>query len=316
MGELNNRHTKILDADEYKSLKGLYPKSGGSRDAWYNELNNEKSQLRYLNLWVDTQSAANSSVSNGENNIRKEILIKGKVAYLSISSLDNNDEDMKVIKPFLKEIKDYDALIIDIRGNGGGDSRYWHDGLVPLIINKPLTNKEYYVYRGGEFSTKFIKCVLGDYYNEIEPIGNINKIGLKNLPPEINKDFKYYIDNTDVIKPKDSIGFKGKIYMLVDHGVYSSAEMFATFAKHTGFATIVGEKTGGDGIGNDPLLCSLPNSGYILKFSYVMGLTSDGSSDEEFKTEPDIKVDDAAKNSNLDNDKTIQTVLEPVKNFV
>ena len=35
------------------------------------------------------------------------------------------DEDMKIIKPYLEQIKNYNALIIDIRGNGGGDNEYW-----------------------------------------------------------------------------------------------------------------------------------------------------------------------------------------------
>ena len=34
----------------------------------------------------------------------------------------------------------------------------------------------------------------------------------------------------------------------------------AMFSKHSGFATLVGRKTGGDGIGTDPVYIILPNS--------------------------------------------------------
>lgn len=77
----------------------------------------------------------------------------------------------------------------------------------------------------------------------------------------------------------------------------------------TGFATLVGERTGGDGMGDDPAICVLPNSGYLFRFTKEMGLTSDGTSNFEHKTEPDIKVS-AKVNSNLSNDEAVQVVLK------
>lgn len=78
--------------------------------------------------------------------------------------------------------------------------------------------------------------------------------------------------------------------MLVDGDVYSSAEAWAVFAKSTGWATLVGERTGGDGIGIDPLIASLPHSGYAFRLPAVMGLTSLGVINEERQTEPDMEV--------------------------
>lgn len=57
----------------------------------------------------------------------------------------------------------------------------------------------------------------------------------------------------------------------------------------------------------------LPNSGYIFRFTGEMGLTSDGTCNEEFKTEPDIKVY-AGRGSTLMNDQAIQKVIEFEKN--
>ncbi|MNI63496.1 hypothetical protein D3C73_1188710 [compost metagenome] len=53
----------------------------------------------------------------------------------------------------------------------------------------------------------------------------------------------------------------------------------------------------------------MPNSGYVLNFSYVLGLTADGTLDEEYKTEPDVTVD-AAKNRDWYKDTAIQKALE------
>lgn len=90
------------------------------------------------------------------------------------------------------------------------------------------------------------------------------------------------------ISPLNPVGFKGRIFLLVDDKVYSSAESFAAFAKAAKWATLVGTRTGGDGIGIDPALVSLPNSGLIVRFPLEMGLNPDGSANEEFATAPDI----------------------------
>lgn len=69
---------------------------------------------------------------------------------------------------------------------------------------------------------------------------------------------------------------------------------------------------GGDGIGMDPILCVLPNSGYILRFPSIMGLNSEGICNEEFKTRPDVKIS-ASKNENLLNDECVKYVLGRIK---
>lgn len=126
--------------------------------------------------------------------------------------------------------------------------------------------------------------------------------------------FKTYSKNTDVVIPQESVGFKGKIYLLVDSSVYSASEGFAAFAKGTGFATVVGGRTGGDGLGMDPLVVALPNSGYVFRFSFEMGLNSDGSCNEEVKTVPDVEVDPDTSKPLLDQ-PAVQKVLELAKSY-
>ena len=81
---------------------------------------------------------------------------------------------------------------------------------------------------------------------------------------------------------------KGKLWMLVDGAVFSSSEYAAMMTKATGFATLVGTATGGDGIGTDPLPVVLPNSKIIVRYSEFYGVTNDGAGSQEFGTEPDI----------------------------
>ena len=306
---LNNGHTDMVDKNDYSYLKNVYKKYYQTRQPWLSQLNNPKTIERYS--YIREKENLNSSSENiNFNNVKTRNLEEGSIAYLSIHSFNtfNIEEDMKIIKPYLEEIKDYNDLIIDIRGNGGGDDRYWSDNIVPMLINKPVEEKLYSAYRGGAFIEPFLNNIIGGY-EKLEPISNIYNENLKNLPPELKEDFKYYSKDINNYEPKNSVGFKGKIYLLVDKQVFSASEAFAVFAKNTGFATLVGEKTGGDGIGSDPVVCSLPNSGYVFRFTKEMGLVSDGSCNFERKTEPDIEVL-ARINEDISKDQAIQAVLK------
>jgi C-terminal processing protease CtpA/Prc len=138
------------------------------------------------------------------------------------------------------------------------------------------------VFRDGDYIKPFLKS-RGMFAKSIDTIPD----GLK-YPDEIKSDFSAFLSSTREVSPENSVGFKGKIFLIVDDYVYSSAESFAVFAKATGLATIVGTRTGGDGIGIDPAICALPNSGLIISFPLEMGLNPDGTSNEETHTEPDI----------------------------
>lgn len=312
LNDLHNGHINMFNGDTYVMYKTLYKDfPGGAR--WYQELNKKVAIDRYKKDTTTSQSNNAPSMESYviPNNYETSIIEKGEVAYLRIGSLNssNVDEDMKGIKPFLREVKDYKTLIIDIRGNGGGDSRYWSDNLVPMLISKPYTDIQYFVYRGGKFQEKFIKSKINKDFSSLDKVSDIDKEGLKNAPPELKKEFNYYEKIQWTINPKDSIGFTGKIFLIVDNKVFSSSEMLAVFCKDTGFATIVGEKTGGDGIGNDPLLCTLPNSGYVFRFPHVLGLHMDGTCDEEFKIAPDIEAP-VNRGKSLSVDPAVKKILE------
>lgn len=314
LSELNNYHVSMLDKNFYLYAKNVFEENSKLYEPWLKQFNNPKAIARYSNISETENNLKPSSNYIIPNNVKTNILEKDKVAYLSIHSFNtfNIDGDMKIIKSYLKDIKNYKALIIDIRNNGGGDSRYWANNIVPMLINKTIDYTEYTAYRGGSFVEQFIKCRRDFGYDKLEPISNINKENLKNLPPELKKDFKYYSKDIVHYKPENSVGFKGKIYVLINSNVFSSSEAFAVFAKSTDFATLVGERTGGDGIGSDPAFCVLPNSGYIFNFSEQMGLTADGTCNFEYKTEPDIMAS-AKMDSNISNDELVQYVLKLVE---
>ncbi|MFC3747505.1 S41 family peptidase [Paenibacillus sp. GCM10012306] len=302
--QLNNGHTGLLDRAFYNQLFSIYtsPQIYGS-GPWAEVLKQPKVLSRYGQSPAAEQQRSNEqgdSVNNatdqsgangcGTGNIKKLMIQENEAAYLGIRSFDTKFMkcDATEIRNFLTQVKDYDSLIIDIRGNGGGNSSYWSNYIVPLLIQEPITYNTYYLYRGGTFADEFLNArgILS-----LEPIANIENEHLPALPPEATTLFKSYTKETNVFEPVNPVGFKGDIYLLVDNFVFSASEGFAAFAKGTDFATIIGGRTGGDGLGIDPLLVALPNSGFVFRFSFQMGLSSDGSCNEEVKTTPDVEVD-------------------------
>ena len=115
--------------------------------------------------------------------------------------------------------------------------------------------------------------------------------------------------DTNLEPNDDSIKFKGKIYLLVDRGVYSAKQnQWHLFQKESGFATLIGERTGGDGIAENPRIVALDKTGYMMRYSYSLGTTESGSVNELEQTTPDVVCDPDASGALIDQ-PCIQEVL-------
>lgn len=325
--DLNNGHVGMISREFF--IEYLFPyesnlkKIPDSKKLWQNlffeTINNPKTLRAYdlENFEFKSEDYEKNLIVEPVKNASITDIIDSKIAYIRIPKMINNLEmegDKKLIGDYLNKIKNYQALIIDIRGNGGGTTFYWSDFLVPRITNKSLTNENYMFYRKGKVTDSiraYSKKNNKEFYDEFKEIKELDIEKLPKLPHEVSKDFEYFIKNTRTIKPhKDSINFKGKIYLLVDRNVFSASEAFAVFSKNTAFATLIGEKTGGDGIGDDPWIEMLPNSGYLFRFTKELGTNIDGSANFEHKTSPDYAIKNPNFNAIFINDECIQKVIE------
>jgi len=242
--------------------------------------------------------------NNNLKNLETAILVDNKVAYLKIRRMEISEEllnqEGKEIYEFLKKIKDYPYLVIDIRGNDGGNDLYWQRNIVEPLVKEKINYSWFLITR-----TRYQNSKTLDYL----PKG-------RNYPPELTKDFGYFLEMPMTIKPKNPVGFNGKIFLLTDSGVYSAAESFASFAKATKWATLVGTPTSG-GLGLNPKFFVLLNSGLIIRYPDTMVLNSDGSIDEEVGTWPDVYVEQSYEDfmNYLKNRKNIDenNILETMK---
>lgn len=306
--DLNNGHTHIVnDENTFNFIKSVY-----SQNDWYDFWDDEKILNRYKSI--------GSNIENTKNIIeKKEVTTKdvvdGKIGYIHLPQMymvsdgiteEDITADMKILGDYIKGLENHESLIIDIRGNSGGSDDYWAN-IVSLITPKYIERKGYLAFRDNN---EVIKNYINSRGLVVNPIGNLPNKLFKNAPKEVTTDFTTFYEMPLGIEPKNTSKFKGKIYLLVDEVVYSSSESFAIFCKDTGFATLIGQRTGGDGGGVDPVIFNLKNSGLLVRMSSDMYLTSNGICNEEFKTSPDYEVYDTRRTENVKDDKCIQKVLE------
>jgi len=325
--ELNNDHTNMIDRDFFVNLliplDKIIKSKPELKNTWLNltleKIKNSKVLKRYEVEDWDFKSKYNekTNIMQPIKNVSITDIVDNKIAYIKIPRMINDlemDEDKKILNDYLPKIKNYKALVIDIRGNGGGSSYYWTHYLVPKITSKSFVYKTNIFIREGEIIQN-----IKNYYKKFnskelvnfKTFDNLDKNSMPKLPEEIFSNFKYYVEDKQNITPlKDSINFKGNIYLLVDRGSFSSSDGFANFSKNSGFATLIGEKTGGDGISSDPWIETLPNSNFLFRIAKEMGTTEEGTCNFEHKTSPDIYIDNPQSAGFFMDDKCILKVLD------
>ena len=296
---LNDPHAEVVAPDFYYSILYLYKdikEEGGEEyrtyKPWIDILLSAEGKYRdwdenFKEKYADfyqNESEEIQKQSNSDNVVAK-IIEDEKIAYLKIKSFstDSTEEIME----FLQDVKNYPYLMIDIMDNDGGYTGYW-EKIILSLINEPITIKSNYLIRGGEYS-------MEHYYSKYDSNNLIiddikNYPNYNDLPKEIKDDFKYYILEERHFPNEHSIGFKGKIFLLVNDYTFSAADNLVNVCMQIDTVTVIGCKTAGGGVGFTPLYVKLPNSGLIVRFEGELGLNEDGTSNF-MGTNPDIEIE-------------------------
>lgn len=195
------------------------------------------------------------------------------------------EKDRLQIDSFLSKIEDCRYLIIDIQKNGGGSTSYWKDNIVRHLTNDTIIYAPYVLLKGGDLNLRF-------YGKELEGAVPVQRTDqLVNIPEELLDGTFLMKPRPDTIIPVNPVPFTGEIYLLTSRRVYSSSEGFAHFCKTTQWATVAGERTGGDGIGSDPIVFVLPESGILVRCPALTGFNMEGSLNFEARTAPDVPIE-------------------------
>ncbi|WP_053405407.1 S41 family peptidase [Persicobacter sp. CCB-QB2] len=295
---MESQHTDLFPTIKRNAFLEIYKTAGEERAHWRRTLEQGNDYWSELLGVEDKPFTSKDEQPYHPESLNCAILDTGNVAVIKIRSFDTFqiEQDIERIEQFLPTIEDYPHLIIDIQDNEGGDSHYWKDHLVPLLSHEDQEYNALYAIRKSDF--------LKTYFSTID----LKKEKFKSLqhlpalPPELNaKDFDFWSESI-TIKGKRTRPYQGKIYLLVNKGVFSSAEGLAVFCKSSHWATVVGEVTAGDGAGSiDAVIQMLPNSKIMFRYTGELALNPDGSSNTQMKTTPDIVMEGKDSEDRLQN---------------
>lgn len=216
---------------------------------------------------------------------------------LTINTFDGNL--FENFKQFLQKtfeqirLEKLENLIIDIRRNGGGDTR-----LVNLFFDY-ITKKNYTLFEKVEFKIS----------PEVEREPRFADFLKSEEFVKLRKgNFVYW--NSNLQKPNNNeFSFNGKVFLLISGQTFSSASDLAAAFKCYKMGTIVGEETGGIGISYGELISvTLPNTKLIANVSSKKFVSPCGKSDLRGII-PDFKI----KQKIEDFQRNIDPVMEFVK---
>ena len=322
--DLGDGHTNLLDSEESYDMKEtfvLYNKEekGEVNVDLINYLFGIKISRFFDKAFKESRAATKNLITQ---DINKDI------AYLKIRAMidpgtDDFEEDLELLKTYLKKSKNKKALIIDLRGNGGGNSAYTDSYLYPMILGKRdfKDSHEYILFRSDEvfkydpqypeLKESIKKIKESDFKYLADNIPFLKKD--KEMMDNIRKNYTHIIFNPGLENAGefgDEYKFNGNLYLLIDEDVYSSGQIAAHFFRDNKLGTIIGEKTGGDGIGTTPAMVKLPNTKYILRFSHELGLRETKSMEESTYTIPDIEIPKKDQSEIPSNDGCVKKVIE------
>lgn len=215
------------------------------------------------------------------------------VPYLKIESfLQWDDTAQAQLEDFFSCISQEEHLIIDIRGNPGGDLA-WRRGIVPFLAQREYEFNQFWGAKSGSLNL----WVEPEFDKSRGSITRYTDDSWQKEFPYISPDtltgIDVFLKSSYTTKCTDVTDkFHGKIWVLVDKYCYSAADMFACFCKETGFATLVGAETGGNGKGATPYFMALPYSGLIVEYETYLSFNTDGTCNGIFGTLPDIVLED------------------------
>ena len=207
-----------------------------------------------------------------------------RALYLQIPSFAQEivQRDSSLIEDVLLKYPEAEHIIFDITGNSGGSDYYWMENLVAPF--------------GGSYTFSYrnffrLSDIYEDYYPDLKALP-VSELDDAPEWTELMELDHYYVSS--MVLPDDdkdsgvvAVSKNLKRWVLISPQVYSASEKFASFCKATGWATLVGTTTSGDGLGTTPVLILLPESGLLVRFSYFVGENPDGSINAVRGTRPD-----------------------------
>jgi len=230
-------------------------------------------------------------------NLSTGIIEDNTIAYINLYwmvSLSMNTsewmESRQTLFDFYYEIQDFQHLIIDIRGNGGGCRGFFPHLIMGPNITEPLSASFYWFINADERSFQRFQEEFVEWRNlSLEPISSEVIVNMPYLHEEDLEGFDYFILYQFRASPIEwNRRFNGKMWLLIDEWTASAADSATLISQQTGFATVVGQPTMGGVASISPVFFALPNTGILVRYVSIYTTDLYGRNNYEHGTSPDI----------------------------
>lgn len=246
-GESTYLKNSVIDLIEFARLYWLvYGQTDSFELALKNPQNGENSHASVSAVLASEMEEAFAKKPSLFN-LDREFYFLEKIAYLRPGIFLNKEVDLNTseqntfdkteftafIDSSFKEIKQNNAqhLIIDLRGNSGGDNSF-SDIMLAYFADKPFWFCSQFHVRTSELTKKFWEDV------ETE---NLQEMRKQILSHENGERFEAAFEN---YQPNlDSLRYTGEVYVLIDRYSFSNTVSTAAIIKDYGFGTLLGEIT-------------------------------------------------------------------------
>jgi len=180
---------------------------------------------------------------NGRNTYPVAMYLNDSTFYLRIPDF-GDDESNEVVIQHWDEIMKRPNLIIDIRNNGGGQDKYYHE-LAKIIYTKPYESKgvEWYATKGN------IKIFEDAIKNDEIEDGEEGLLWTQNLLNVMRKnvgDFvthPYSVNDNETVESDTIYPMPRNIGIIINEGNASSAEQFLLAAKESDKVILFGNSS-------------------------------------------------------------------------
>lgn len=226
-------------------------------------------------------------------------LRSNQVAYIKIPSFLRSRPYEQDALRLVHEFKDAPALIIDLRGNGGGTTPR---ELIDALMDRP--------YRSSGQATPLhvgVWKVWGGFFDEINQSKNPPRdayYGYMEAMKDLSHQGMFFQPGLPV-KPQNPT-FKGKVIILIDRFVFSAAEDFCIPFKDNRRALFIGETSCGST--GQPYGFTFPN-GMRFQVSTKRDCFPDGSPFEGVGIIPDIDLPMTITDLRSDTDQMLEKAL-------
>ncbi|MCP5098378.1 MAG: hypothetical protein GY943_22745 [Chloroflexi bacterium] len=207
------------------------------------------------------------------------------IPIVTSRTFGRHESDLEQFVADADSLRDHPILIIDIRGNGGGNDGWAHDWVTTYVQQEPQ-----YPFVGAVLQTI---TVLQGKINIIDQYGlaeewkvNFQTDLQKTIAGEIPQMWHFGVTDTEI----GLLDASNLVIVLMDSGSASSAESFVGFLRQLPHVVFIGENTAGTGTFGEIMIFSLPHTGVQVVFGHKLFLQPDLAPFEEVGYQPDLWV--------------------------